>query len=88
MKELIQKGTVVDVRSPQEFAGEHFPGAINIPLEQVQEKINDFKEMPKPIIAYCRSGNRSGMAVSILKQAGITDAVNGGGLEYLLQQVK
>jgi phage shock protein E len=88
MKELIEKGTVVDVRSPQEFAGEHFPGAINIPLEQVQEKVIDFKEMPKPIIAYCRSGNRSGMAVSMLKQAGITDAVNGGGLEDILQQVK
>ena len=88
MKELIENGTVVDVRSPQEFEGEHFPGAINIPLEQVQEKVNDFKEMPKPIIAYCRSGNRSGMAVSMLKQAGITDAVNGGGLEDLLQQVK
>ena len=88
MKELIEKGTVVDVRSPQEFAGEHFPGAINIPLDQVPQKVNDFKEMPKPIIAYCRSGNRSGMAVTMLKQAGITDAVNGGGLDDLLQQVK
>lgn len=88
MKELIENGTVVDVRSPQEFEGEHFPGAINIPLEQVQQKVNDFKEMPKPIIAYCRSGNRSGMAVSMLKQAGITDAVNGGGLESLLLQIK
>ena len=88
MKELIENGTVVDVRSPQEFEGEHFPGAINIPLEQVQQKVNNFKEMPKPIIAYCRSGNKSGMAVSMLKQAGITDAVNGGGLEYLLQQFK
>ena len=88
MKELIENGIVVDVRSPQEFEGEHFPGAINIALEQVQEKVNDFKEMPKPIIAYCRSGNRSGMAVSMLKQAGITDAVNGGGLDDLLQQVK
>ena len=88
MKKLIENGTVVDVRSPQEFEGEHFPGAINIPLEQVQQKVNDFKEMPKPIIAYCRSGNRSGMAVSMLKQAGIIDAVNGVGLEDLLQQVK
>ena len=88
MKELIEKGTVVDVRSPQEFAGEHFPGAINIPLDHVPQKVNDFKEMPKPIIAYCRSGNRSGMAVTMLKQAGITDAVNGGGLDDLLQQVK
>jgi phage shock protein E len=88
MKELIEKGTVVDVRSAQEFAGEHFPGAINIPLDQVPQKVDEFKEMPKPIVAYCRSGNRSGMAVSMLKQAGITDAVNGGGLDDLLQQAK
>lgn len=86
MKELT--GTVVDVRSPQEYAGEHFPNAINIPLDQVQQKINEFKDMPKPIIAYCRSGNRSEMAVSILKQAGITETINGGGLEDLLQQTK
>jgi phage shock protein E len=88
MKDLINKGTVVDVRSPQEFAGEHFPNAINIPLDQVPQKVNEFKEMPKPIIAYCRSGNRSGMAVSMLKQAGITDAINGGGLDDLLLKVK
>ena len=88
MKELIENGTVVDVRSPQEFKVEHFQSANNIPLEQVSQKVNDLKEMPNPIIAYCFSSNRSGMAVSVLKQAGITDAVNGGGLEYLLQQVK
>ena len=88
MKELIENGTVVDVRSPQEFEGEHFPGAINIPLEQVSQKANELKQMPKPIIAYCLSGNRSGMAVSMLKQAGITDVVNGGGLDDLLQKVK
>jgi phage shock protein E len=88
MKDLINKGTVVDVRSPQEFAGEHFPNAINVPLEQVPQKVNEFKEMPKPIIAYCRSGNRSGMAVSMLKQAGITDAINGGGLDDLLLKAK
>jgi len=44
--------------------------------------------MKKPIIAYCRSGNRSGTAVSILKQYGITDAVNGGGFEDLKQNMK
>lgn len=88
MKDLINKGTVVDVRSPQEFAGEHFPGAINISLEQVAQKVNEFKEMPTPIITYCRSGNRSGVAVSMLKQAGIADVINGGGLDDLLQQAK
>jgi phage shock protein E len=62
--------------------------AINIPSKQVPQKVNEFKEMATPIIAYCRSGNRSGMAVSILKQAGITDAINGGGLDDLLLKTK
>ena len=88
MKEQMNKGTVVDVRSPQEFAGKHFPNAINIPLEQVPQKANELKDMPKPIITYCRSGNRSGIAVSMLKQAGITEVINGGGLDELLQQTK
>lgn len=88
MKALVQKGTVVDVRSPEEFAGGHFPNATNIPLDKVAQKINEFTNMPKPIIAYCRSGNRSGMAVSILRQAGINEVINGGGLEDLLLQAK
>lgn len=88
MKTLLERGTVIDVRSPQEYAGEHYPNAINIPLEQVPGKVNEFKNMPKPIVMYCRSGNRSGMAVTMLRQAGITDVVNGGALDALLQQVK
>jgi phage shock protein E len=44
--------------------------------------------MPKPIIAYCRSGNRSGIAVSMLKQACIVDVMNGGALDDLLQKSK
>ena len=59
----VSNATIVDVRTSEEFAGEHFTNAINIPLDQVQQRINDFKEMSKPIIAYCRSGNRSGIAV-------------------------
>jgi phage shock protein E len=65
-----------------------FQIAINIPLDQVAQRINDFKEMPKPIVTYCRSGNRSGMAVSILKQNGINDAIKGGGLDDLKQNNK
>lgn len=80
--------TIVDVRTTEEFVENHFPNAINIPLDQVAKRINEFKEMPKPIIAYCRSGNKSGIAVSILKQNGIADAVNGGGLDGLKQNMK
>lgn len=59
---------------------EHVPGAKNIPLEEVMYKVKEFKELKTPIVLYCRSGNRSGMAVNILKQNGITEVYNGGGL--------
>lgn len=88
MKQDFKNATIVDVRTPEEFTEGHFPDAINIPLDQVQQNIERFKEMPLPIIAYCRSGNRSGMAVAILKQSGISDVTNGGGLDELLQSSK
>lgn len=80
--------TILDVRTPEEFDGEHYPGAINIPCEQVAQRIKEFEKMPKPIIAYCRTGNRSGLAVSILKQAGITEAFNVGSLEDFKQKMR
>ena len=88
MKEVYKNATLVDVRTPEEFKEGHYPNATNIPLDVVQQNIDKFREMPKPIIVYCRSGNRSGMAVTILKQAGINEAINGGGLDELLQSSK
>ena len=87
MKYQLDNAAIVDVRTPEEFAQEHYPGAINIPLNQVSERIDELKKMGKPIIAYCRSGNRSGLAVSIMKQNGIVHTSNGGGLGDLLQYV-
>jgi phage shock protein E len=81
-----KNATVVDVRTPGEFADQHFPGAINIPLDDVAKRINEFKELPGPIIAYCKSGARSGAAVEILKPAGIVNAINAGGLDDILRQ--
>lgn len=80
--------TIVDVRTPTEYASEHVPGAINITLDQIQNRIDEFRDMPKPVIAYCRSGARSGMATSILMQAGIQDVINGGGITEVMQQIK
>lgn len=88
MMEAVNDVSIVDVRTPEEYLIEHFPNAINIPLDSIAQRIEEFKQMKKPIIAYCRSGNRSGMAVSILKQYGITDAVNGGGIDDLKQNLK
>ena len=86
MKNILDHATIVDVRSKGEFLQEHFPGARNIPLDQVINQVEDFREMETPIVVYCRSGNRSGMAVSILKQHGINEVYNGGALEELFKQ--
>ena len=82
IKELIKNPStvVVDVRSPWEYEMEHIPGAKNIPLEEVAGKLEEFKLFKSPVVLYCRSGSRSGMVVSILKQNGVADVYNGGGL--------
>jgi len=80
MKEILNKASVIDVRTPGEYLDGHYPGAINIPLNELTERLDEFKKMQQPIVAYCRSGARSGMAVSVLKQNGFNEVYNGGGL--------
>ena len=63
MKESLNRATIIDVRTPEEFAIQHFPNAINIPLDQMQQKIEQLKQTQKQIIASCRSGNRSGKEI-------------------------
>ena len=70
MEDLIKdpETTVIDVREINEFESGHFEGAINIPLGSIPMRIAELKAMNGPIVVYCRSGNRSGMAMSLLKQ--------------------
>lgn len=68
---------LVDVRSESEFAAGSVPGAINIPLDEVEASLSAL-EGRTPIVVFCRSGNRSAKARSILIEHGITDVVNGG----------
>lgn len=74
---------LVDVRTPREFAEGNVPGSVNIPLDQVQNQLKMFKSHEN-IVVFCRSGNRSSQAVSVLKQSGFTNVINGGSW----QQVK
>ena len=52
----------------------------NIPLDEVPYRVNEIAALPSPRVLYCRSGNRSGIAVQMLRQAGLGDLHNGGGL--------
>ncbi len=88
MEQILQNAIVVDVRTPSEYHQGHYPGAVNIPLNEVTQRLDEFKEMKQPIVVYCLSGNRSSMAVSLLKQTGINQVYNGGGINDLLSYKK
>ena len=81
--EKIEAGaTVVDVRSEAEFRAGGYPGAINVPLQVLSSELDRISK-DRPVVLYCASGARSAMAARILKKAGYTDVLNGGGLHHL-----
>lgn len=87
-KKLVDDGAlIIDVRSSQEFRGGHIKNAINIPLDEIRDKLNELKKKNKVIITCCRSGNRSGMAKSILQTAGL-ECYNGGAWNVLDHQIQ
>jgi rhodanese-related sulfurtransferase len=69
--------TIIDVRTPGEYALGNIKESINIPLQEIQERINEVKQLPQPIVLCCASGNRSGHATAYLKSEGI-ECENGG----------
>ena len=76
---------IIDVRTAEEFAAGHFPGAINIPHEDIIQGIQEYNVgKGQTVLLYCRSGNRSGQAEGRLQSAGFSGAKNVGGLDALL----
>lgn len=71
--------TIVDVRTISEFKAGHIKGSINIPLDQVPNKVESLKKMKRPLIMCCRSGMRSGSATQFLTKEGFDEVYNGGG---------
>jgi phage shock protein E len=72
-----KKPMIIDVRTPGEFMGGNVAGSINIPLQEIPEKMEEIKKMEGPILLCCASGNRSGQATAFLRANGI-DCENGG----------
>ncbi|MBI2377563.1 MAG: rhodanese-like domain-containing protein [Deltaproteobacteria bacterium] len=73
-------GTLVDVRSPSEFASGHLPGARNIPVDELDKRVDELGAKETPVVVYCRSGARSAQAASILARAGFTSVSNLGAM--------
>ena len=61
---------VVDVRTPAEFATGHVPGAVNIPYDEMEKRYAEVGPPSTPVLVYCKSGHRSGIAARTLREKG------------------
>lgn len=78
--EIASGAKLYDVRTKEEFDSGYFQNAVNIPLQDLQNAI--YPDVPKDtqIYVYCRSGNRSEQAVSLLRANGFVNVTDLGGL--------
>ena len=60
---------LLDVRTPEEFAAGHVPGAINIPHDQLASRLSEL-DSQRWVLVYCQSGRRAGLAEGVLSLAG------------------
>jgi len=78
MKQLIKQSpdqlTIIDVRSPEEFAEKHIPGAINIPLSELESRSSELSRQTTIITACGKGGGRSAQGAELLKQLGFSKA--------------
>jgi phage shock protein E len=77
-KQMITDGAqLIDVRSTNEYMQGALPGATSIPLEMIGAA-NDMLEKDKPVILYCVTGSRSGIAKMALQNLGFDNVHNLG----------
>ena len=69
---------LLDVRSPEEYGNGHLPGAINIPVQDLDRRLAEVGPADHDLIVYCRSGHRSARATEILRRHGFSKVHNLG----------
>ena len=76
VRELVESGAyIIDVREIMEFENGHIKGAVNIPLSELRERINEIPK-DKPVYLHCRTGQRSYNAVLALQNLGYNNVIN------------
>ena len=64
------EGLILDVRSAEEFAEGHVPGALNVPHSEIASRLATLGSIQKPVLVYCRSGRRADIALKALADLG------------------
>jgi rhodanese-related sulfurtransferase len=69
-KQIIESGAqLIDVRTDVEFEAGHIPGAVHVPVADVQRRAGEF-DNSQPVVVYCRTGNRSGPVADAFAASG------------------
>ena len=71
---------LLDVRTPEEFAGGHIPGSKNLPLQSIFDIEKVVTDIQTPVFVYCQSGARSRRAAAFLEKSGYTEVTDLGGI--------
>lgn len=82
LTDILKEGNyaLIDVREPMELMMDgEIDGATNIPLGEVEDRKDEILSLEKPVVIFCRSGNRSGKALEFLNSQGLKNGYNGGG---------
>ena len=86
--ELPANAQLIDVRSHAEFVTGHVDGAFNLPMDRFNHEIQRVvPDKATPVILYCRSGARSGHALSVMRQLGYQQVFNGGSVGALAMRL-
>lgn len=85
VKNMVDTGTdfvLLDVRTPEEYAEAHISTAENLPVDSIEaDTAAEFiPSTDTPVVVYCRSGHRAGIALDTLQSLGYTNVKNMGGI--------
>lgn len=82
MKKSKSKPLIIDVRNPAEFAEGHAKGSINIPLGEMEERLEELRKKGIPLITVCGGGTRNKKASDLLSSSGIECTAGGSWKNY------
>jgi rhodanese-related sulfurtransferase len=87
VERLVAEGyQLVDLRTPREYAGGTIPGALNIPLDELRNRMEELKA-DRPVLVFCQVGQRAYIGARILRSSGRKDVLNlAGGYTWYTAQ--
>ena len=77
-KRRTSKKIIIDVRRPAEFEAGHAKGSINIPLQEMEGRVDEIRNFSEPIVLVCGGGTRHVKAFELLKANKIESEKGGG----------